>query len=127
MAKVKTVHILCKVCFEKKIGLITFSQFYLCLNLARDLHINVKKLGATILDFPGKRKIDPQIVIFVLLRAIVSRKRNDAIASVRTRLAIDAYLYEKCSPRERLLSVRSVKFHALYRLLRRRLERLIPK
>ena len=119
------MHILCQVCFGKEIGSITFAQFYICLNLARDLHINIKKLGVTVLVFPEKHKIDQKIVIFVLLRAIVSQKWNNARASVRSSLAIDAYLDEKCSPRERLCSVRSVQIDALYRLLT--LERLIPK
>ena len=66
-------------------------------------------MGVTGLVFPEKRKIHPKkIIIFVLLRAIVSQKRKNAIASVRLPLAIDAYLDEKCSKRERLRSVCSV-------------------
>ena len=121
--KGQKVHILCQVCFEKKIDSITFSQFYICLNSSGDLHINIKNWGVTVLIFPEKRKIDPKIVIFVLLRTIVSPKRNNAIASVRSPLAIDAYLDEKCSPCAR--SVRSAYFDALYRLLR--LETVMPK
>ncbi len=68
----------------------------------------LKKWGVTVLVFSGKHKIDPKIVIFVILRTIVSQKRNNATASVRSPLAIDAYLDEKYSPRERLRSVRSV-------------------
>ena len=47
-------------------------------------------MGVTDLDFPEKRKIYQQI--FVLLRALISQKRNNAIASARSPLAIDAYL-----------------------------------
>ena len=61
-----------------------------------------------VLVFPEKRKLDTKIIIFVLLRVIVSQKRNNAVASVRSPLAIDAYLDENCSKRERLHSVRSV-------------------
>ena len=39
----KSAHFLPSLLWEK-IGLITFSQFYICLNLARNLHINLKKL-----------------------------------------------------------------------------------
>ncbi len=99
----------CIFCAEfalrKKFGSIPFSQFYIFQNLAKNLHINVKKLGVTVLVFPEKRKIDQKIVIFVLLRAIVSQKRKNAIASVQSPLAIDAYLDEKFSPCERLRSV----------------------
>ncbi len=49
-------------------------------------------MGVTDLDFPEKRKIYQQIVIFVLLRTLISQKRNNAIASARSPLAIDAYL-----------------------------------
>ncbi len=66
--------------------------------------------------FFGKHKIDPKIIIFVLLHAIVSQKGNNAIASVRSPLAIYAYLDEKCPSRERLCSVRSAYFDALLRL-----------
>ena len=49
-----------KFALRKKIGSITFSQFYICLNLARDLYINIKKLGGhDSRFFPEKRKIDP--------------------------------------------------------------------
>ncbi len=68
-----------KFALRKKNRLDNFYQVYIYINLARDPHINVKKLGVvTVLIFPEKRKIDPKIVIFVLLRAIVSQKRNNA-------------------------------------------------
>ncbi len=55
-----------------------------------------------VLVFPEKHKIDSKIKIFVLLRAmIVLQKRNDAVVSVQSPIAIDAYLDEKCSPSER--------------------------
>ena len=59
--------------------------------------------GVTVLVFSGKQKIDPKIFIFVLLLANVAQKRKNAIASVRSPLAIDA------SPREHLRCVRSVQ------------------
>ncbi len=47
-----------------------------------------------VLVFPEKRKIDPKIIFFVLLGAIVPQKCNITIAPVRSPLAIDAYLEE---------------------------------
>ena len=104
---------LAKFALRIKIGSITFSEFYVCLNLARDLHINIKKIGwFTILVFPEKHKIYPKIVIFVLLCAIVSQTRSNAIASVQSPLAIDVYLDEK-SPHASACAL-----YALYRLTR---------
>ena len=69
----------------------------------------LKKIGGgNISRFPEKHKIDPKIIVFVLLRTIISQKRSNAIASVRSPLTIDAYQDEKCSPCECSRSVRSV-------------------
>ncbi len=97
-----------KFALIKKVDSITFSQFYICSNLARDLHIKVKRIGGHGSRFSRKMQNRPKNLIFVLLRAIVLQKRNNATALVRSPLAIDAYLDEKCSPREHLRSVRSV-------------------
>ncbi len=42
---------------RKKIGSITFSQFYICLNLARDLHINVNNAQTTLNNIGEADKI----------------------------------------------------------------------
>ncbi len=51
----------------------------LCLNIARDLHIKVKKLDGHICFSTKKHKI----VVFVQLRAIISQKGNNAISPQR--------------------------------------------
>ena len=58
--KWQKVHISGQVCFAKKIGSITFSQFYICLHLARDLHINIKKLWGSGSHFSRKTQNRPQ-------------------------------------------------------------------
>ncbi len=59
-----------------------------------------------VLDFPGKRKIDPKIIIFVLLRAIVSQ---NAIITPR-----DRYVPE----RKNFPHASACALYAVYRLTR---------
>ena len=49
-----------KFALRKKIGSITFSQFCICLNLARTLHINGKKLGGHSSCFKKKPQNRPK-------------------------------------------------------------------
>ena len=93
-------------CFEKKKWLDNFFQFYIYLNIVRYLYFNVKKMwGVTDLKFPEKHKLYPKIVICILLCAIISQKRNNAIVSAWSPLAIDVHLNKKCSPHFSVCSV----------------------
>ncbi len=116
--KAQKVHIFGQICFEKKIGSIKFFQFYMCLNIVRDIYFNMKKLGGHGSRFPRKTQNIPQNRHFCIVGYHFPEAKQCNSVNVITPC-------NQCAPEQKMLPTRaSIDWRAISTA---RLERLMPK